>query len=155
MEHFLHRSKCSIFHSILKKSYISKVSKGACVELRVNMGLYFRMACFQYCYTFQHQFSLFSGTNYILNYPSTVSRVPGYPTSTTTSARRPKRWMCGECGKYYDSNYALEMHSRIHSGQKPFKCELCGCAFTQKGTLRSHMMTHMDKDEISKHLEKA
>ena len=32
MEHLLLRSKCSIFHNILKKSYISKASKGACVE---------------------------------------------------------------------------------------------------------------------------
>ena len=32
MEHLLLRSKFSIFHNILKKSYISKASKGACVE---------------------------------------------------------------------------------------------------------------------------
>ena len=32
MEHLLLRSKCSIFHNVLKKSYISKASKGACVE---------------------------------------------------------------------------------------------------------------------------
>ena len=91
----------------------------------------------------------------MVNIPGTVNRVPGSPASRTTFGRRPKRWMCGECGKHFDSNYALEMHSRIHTGQRPFKCELCGRAFTQKGTLRSHMMTHMDKDEISKHLEKA
>ena len=32
------RSKCYIFHNIFKKSYISKASKGACVEFRVKYG---------------------------------------------------------------------------------------------------------------------
>ena len=36
MEHFPLRGKCSIFHDVLKKTYISKASKGACVELRVK-----------------------------------------------------------------------------------------------------------------------
>ena len=87
----------------------------------------------------------------MLNFPSIVSQVPEY-TARTTFGSRPKEWLCGECGKYYDSKYALEMHSRIHSGQKPFKCELCGRAFTQKGTLQRHMLTHMKMKKILKNL---
>ena len=36
MEPLLLKSKCFIFHNIFKSLTISKASKGACVELRVN-----------------------------------------------------------------------------------------------------------------------
>ena len=53
-----------------------------------------------------------------------------------------KGHMCTHCGKQCKSRWHKETHERIHTGAKPFPCELCGKAFNVKGNLKAHMITH-------------
>ena len=46
---------------------------------------------------------------------------------------------CSICGYQSDRKANLEQHLRVHTGERPFKCELCSKAFTQRSTLKRHL----------------
>lgn len=48
------------------------------------------------------------------------------------------------CGKLFKSRWSLTRHLRVHSGERPFKCELCKKSFVQKCSLTRHAQTHSE-----------
>lgn len=45
----------------------------------------------------------------------------------------------------YVSSFKLEIHSRLHSGMRPFQCPECKKSFHSSPNLRSHQLTHDDE----------
>jgi len=53
-------------------------------------------------------------------------------------------FVCADCGVRYKFRSQMETHQRVHTGVKPFVCNVCFKGFAQKNNLKSHMVTHMD-----------
>jgi len=49
---------------------------------------------------------------------------------------------CAYCPMSFRYVANLDKHERIHTGHKPFECQLCTSTFRQKSGLREHMLTH-------------
>ncbi|XP_071786864.1 B-cell lymphoma/leukemia 11A-like isoform X1 [Asterias amurensis] len=57
----------------------------------------------------------------------------------------PKVKACEFCGKTFKFQSNLIVHRRSHTGEKPYKCQLCDHACSQASKLKRHMKTHINK----------
>ncbi|XP_077865737.1 BCL11 transcription factor A-like [Saccoglossus kowalevskii] len=53
---------------------------------------------------------------------------------------------CEFCGKVFKFQSNLIVHRRSHTGEKPYKCQLCDHACSQASKLKRHMKTHFNKN---------
>ena len=55
-----------------------------------------------------------------------------------------KQYICQAegCGKRFLDNSKLKRHMLVHSGEKPYKCELCNKRFSLDFNLRTHLRIH-------------
>ncbi|PAV67726.1 hypothetical protein WR25_04237 [Diploscapter pachys] len=62
------------------------------------------------------------------------------------SSRKPLVAQCEFCGLFVKHPSRIEAHMRTHSGEKPYKCEICGQKFSLERPLRIHVMKKHTND---------
>ena len=63
-------------------------------------------------------------------------------TRPPLKAAPSRRCVCPICGK--SISYRLSVHMRLHSNERPYRCEMCGKSFYQRSSLKSHLSMHSD-----------
>ncbi|XP_056290269.1 zinc finger protein 148 isoform X2 [Pseudoliparis swirei] len=53
-----------------------------------------------------------------------------------------KPYQCSQCDMRFIQKYLLQRHEKIHTGEKPFRCDECGMRFIQKYHMERHKRTH-------------
>lgn len=85
--------------------------------------------------------------------PNASSYQGKYSTNTNVAAQSVSiKWQrklpeesghhCVYCNKWFAFKAFLERHLRTHTGEKPFKCDMCPYQAAQKGNLEKHKIVH-------------
>ncbi|EWZ42618.1 hypothetical protein FOZG_07486 [Fusarium oxysporum Fo47] len=53
-----------------------------------------------------------------------------------------KPYKCDICGRAFAQKAGLNRHKMVHTGEKPCKCDICSQSFSQPGDLKRHKRTH-------------
>ncbi|XP_010219282.1 PREDICTED: zinc finger and BTB domain-containing protein 48, partial [Tinamus guttatus] len=87
-------------------------------------------------------------------------RSPGRPERVATAplprappvlplGRNERPYVCEFCHHAFTQKANLNMHLRTHTGEKPFQCHLCGKTFRTQASLDKHNRTHTGERPFS------
>lgn len=65
-------------------------------------------------------------------------------TNNTRSGRKTSKATCPSCAKSFPSIASMLIHSRTHTGERPYICDVCDKGFNVKSNLLRHLRTLHD-----------
>ncbi|CAL1602359.1 unnamed protein product [Knipowitschia caucasica] len=85
---------------------------------------------------------------YILEYPI-VTDFPEGGKPWMQPPPKKRLFVCSFCGKGFNRPKKVEIHQRIHTGERPFSCVTCGKSFSEAGNLKKHQRIHTGEKPYS------
>lgn len=83
-----------------------------------------------------------------LGFPLSQQLADGNKAHHPPSSKQ-RLFVCSYCGKAFNRPKKVEIHQRVHTGEKPFSCSTCGKMFSEAGNLRKHYRVHTGEKPYS------
>jgi len=59
-----------------------------------------------------------------------------------------KLYSCSMCQKFFQEPSNLELHFRVHTGERPFQCGVCKLSFKSQGSVSRHLKVHTNERQF-------
>ncbi|KAG8556037.1 hypothetical protein GDO81_017907 [Engystomops pustulosus] len=80
--------------------------------------------------------------------PGSLGNFPDGLAPIVLEENSKKSLQCPKCDKVFDRVGKYESHTRVHTGEKPFECDICNMRYSTKSYLTVHRKKHSSETDL-------